>query len=109
VGIDIEQEERKVKDEVAMRIAHPNDLKLRKIELWCLKEAVFKAIMNSGLCTTPVEFSSIRIQEKTWTHPSSQLKGEWELEVIKKVVIARALVKNETLPRPEADPQPQSP
>jgi phosphopantetheinyl transferase (holo-ACP synthase) len=109
VGIDIEREEREVKESIILRISHPKDFKLRKIELWCIKEAVFKAIMNTGVLETAVEFSSIWIQDKTWVHPPSKLEGEWELEVVKQVVIARALVKNETPSQQDAYPQPQSP
>lgn len=94
IGIDIEQEARLVKDAVAQRIAHPEDLKLRNIEIWCLKEAVFKTLMNSGEFERPVEFSSIRIEEKKWSHSPSGLEGEWELDLINSIVMARAYLKN---------------
>ena len=94
VGIDIEQEARLVKDLVAQRIAHPKDLKLRNIEIWCLKEAVFKALMNSGEFEQNVKFSSIQIEDKKWSHSPSGLKGEWEIDLINSIVIARAYLKN---------------
>lgn len=94
LGIDIEQEVRQVKDSVARRIAHPQDLKLRNIEIWCLKEAAFKAMMNSGKFDRPVEFSSILIEEKRWSHSPSGLSGEWELDIINSIVIARAFLRN---------------
>lgn len=94
VGIDIEQEARLVKDLVAQRIAHPKDLKLRNIEIWCLKEAVFKALMNSGEFEQTVKFSSIQIKERKWAHSPSGLEGEWELDLINSIVMARAYLRN---------------
>lgn len=93
VGIDIEQEERIVKDSIRERIAHPDDKNLRNIELWCLKEAVFKTLMNTGLFEKPLEFGSICIEDKKWTHSPSGLEGEWELNLIKPFVIAKAFLK----------------
>jgi 4'-phosphopantetheinyl transferase EntD len=94
VGIDIEHEERVVKDSIFDRISHPQDRKLRNIELWCLKEAAFKALMNSGNFEKPIEFSSIEIGNDIWTHSPSGLKGEWEMDFVKPFVIARAFLKN---------------
>lgn len=93
VGIDIEQEERIVKDSIRDRIAHPADKNLRNIELWCLKEAAFKALMNTGSFDRPLEFSSICIGEKKWTHSPSGLEGEWELDLVKPFVIAKAFLR----------------
>lgn len=92
VGIDIEQEERIVKDSIRDRIAHPDDKNLRNIELWCLKEAAFKTLMNTQKFEKLLEFSSICIGEKKWTHSPSGLEGEWELEFIKPFVIAKAFL-----------------
>lgn len=93
VGIDVEHEARVVKDSIAERVSNPRDTSLRNIELWCLKEAVFKTLMNSGDFEKPIEFSSIEIGNQTWSHSPSGLKGEWELEMIKPFVIARAFLK----------------
>jgi 4'-phosphopantetheinyl transferase EntD len=93
VGIDIEHEKRAVKDLIISRIAHPEDERLRNIELWCLKEAAFKALMNSGYFDKPLEFSSIKIGDKKWFHSPSNLSGEWELEVINSIIVARAYLK----------------
>lgn len=94
IGIDVEHEERIVKDSVLERIKNPLDVKLRNIELWCLKEAVFKTLMNTGLFTNPIEFSSICIFEDHWAHSSSHLAGKWELSIIKPYVVARAVLEN---------------
>lgn len=94
LGIDIEMSERLVKDSIIERISHPEDLKLRNIELWCLKEAVFKALMNTKLFPKPIEFSSIKISKEHWSHSPSSLEGKWELETITPFVIARAFLEN---------------
>jgi phosphopantetheinyl transferase len=94
VGIDIEQEERVVKDSIKERITHPQDENLRNIEIWCLKEATFKAMMNTGLFDKPVEFSSILISDKRWSHSPSGLEGEWELDFVRPFVVAKAFLKN---------------
>lgn len=94
VGIDIEDENRIVKDTILERVSHPEDLNLRKIELWCLKEAAFKALMNSQNFDKPVEFSSIIISRHTWSHPPSALEGEWEIQIQEGLVVAKAFLKN---------------
>jgi 4'-phosphopantetheinyl transferase EntD len=94
VGVDVEHEERVVKDAIRDRIAHPEDAALRNIELWCLKEAVFKVLMNAGAIDRPVEFSSIRIDAGTWSHPATAVAGEWELERLTPFVVARAWLRS---------------
>lgn len=93
LGIDIESNERTVSMQILERIRHPEDKKLRNIELWCLKEAAFKALMNSGLWDAPVEFSSLRIGQHTWSHSPSKLEGEWELDKTNGLVVGRAFLK----------------
>jgi 4'-phosphopantetheinyl transferase EntD len=95
VGIDIENINRPVKESIIKRVGHSgDDESLRNIELWCLKEAAFKAIMNTREFEKPVEFSSIRIGKGLWSHSPSGLEGEWELENQNNIVIARAFLKN---------------
>jgi 4'-phosphopantetheinyl transferase EntD len=94
IGIDVEHEERIVKPSVIERIKNPLDINLREIELWCLKEAVFKALMNSGNFQNPVEFASICIQEDRWTHIETNLSGKWEISDLKPFVVARSLLEN---------------
>lgn len=94
LGIDIEDKNRQVKEMIIERIAHPEDLGLRNLELWCLKEAAFKAAMNTGLFDKPIEFSSLRIQDQTWSHSPSNLTGEWRLEEYKDHLVALAWIKN---------------
>lgn len=94
IGLDIEHEERIVKDMIRERIAHPEDKNLRNIEIWCLKEAVFKALMNTDLFEKPFEFSSIKISDDKWSHSPSGLEGEWEIEIVNSIVIAKAFLKN---------------
>lgn len=95
VGIDVEHAGRTVKKSIIERVGHPEDLAtLRNIELWSLKEAVFKALMNTGSFEKPTEFSSIRIGKDFWSHSPSGLKGEWELKNSDDMVIALAFLKN---------------
>lgn len=94
IGIDIEHEERIVKPSVIERIKNPRDINLREIELWCLKEAAFKTLMNSGKFHTPIEFSSISIEKDKWTHSTSSISGKWELSEFKPFVVARSLLEN---------------
>lgn len=95
LGIDVEHEERQVKDNILDRITHPDDdTSLRKIEIWCLKEACFKALMNTGKFAAPVEFSSIQMTSDRWIHSPSKLEGEWRIERIRPFVVAMAFLKN---------------
>lgn len=94
VGIDIEEDGRVVKDSIRQRIAHPDDQNLRNIELWCVKEAAFKALMNTDLFPKPIEFGSINIQDRKWFHSPSGLSGEWEITSIRPYVVALAFLKN---------------
>lgn len=94
VGIDIEQEARPVKDMIIERISNPGDLRLRNIELWCLKEAAFKALMNTGKFQLPLGFSSLCIGDKVWTHSPSGTSGKWELGRINSILMAKAFLLN---------------
>jgi hypothetical protein len=94
IGIDVEHDERVVKENIRERIAHTKDIQLKNIELWCLKEAVFKVLMNAQTSDRPVEFSSIRIGDQRWFHTPSGSEGVWELERIKPYVVARAWQRN---------------
>lgn len=94
VGIDVEREDRLVKDTISERIAHKDDANFRNIELWCLKEAALKALMNTDDFEKPVEFSSICIGKESWSHSPTGLEGKWELETIKPFVVARAFLRN---------------
>lgn len=105
VGIDIELKERKVTQAVRERISHPEDANLKNIELWCLKEAAFKAIMNTLFFAAPIEFSSIKIGQNYWAHSPSGLSGEWELHDLNIFTLALAYLKNETISLPSPDPK----
>jgi 4'-phosphopantetheinyl transferase EntD len=94
IGIDVEHEERIVNESILERIGQSKDLNLRNIELWCLKEAVFKTLMNTGEFDRPVDFSSICIEKNLWSHPPSNLSGKWELDLIKPYIVARSFLEN---------------
>ena len=93
IGIDIEQEERVVKQSIIERISHQNDLILRNIELWCLKEAAFKCLMNTGKFGKPFEFSEIEILKGRFKHAPSKLEGAWELTTFEQHVVAIATLE----------------
>lgn len=93
VGIDIEPTERVVKEAILKRVSHPLDSSLRPIEIWSLKEAAFKALMNTGRYERNEEFSSILISKMGWSHPSSHISGDWEIKVEEGMVIALAWIK----------------
>lgn len=94
VGIDIEHEKRPVKDSIIERISHPEDEALRNIELWCLKEAAFKALMNTGRFQKPLEFSSIKIGNHFWSHAPTGLEAPWELENVNSMLVARTAIRS---------------
>jgi 4'-phosphopantetheinyl transferase EntD len=103
VGIDIEQRNRQLRPAVLARISHQNDLALAGLKIWCLKEAAFKALMNSGQFERPVEFSSIQIKAEGWQR--EQISGEWELHEQQDHYVALAWIKKQNSFRPAHDPQ----
>ena len=94
LGIDVELENRGVKDAIIERISHCNDQSLDKINLWCVKEAAFKALMNTGKFHKNIEFGDIEIGPKIFTHSPTQITGEWDFENPKPFVMARAWIYN---------------
>lgn len=49
LGVDIEHQERKIKDDSLKYFKNDFDItELSTLELWCVKEACFKALSNSG-------------------------------------------------------------
>jgi 4'-phosphopantetheinyl transferase EntD len=105
VGIDIESEERLVKESILKRISHPKDINLRNIELWCLKEAVFKCLMNTGKFEKPFEFSEIEISPMRWIHSPSNLEGEWRITISEQLLVALALLENQNSSQRDFDQQ----
>lgn len=93
VGIDIEPLTRLVKPMILERIFHPNDLSLPGINLWALKEACFKALMNTEKFNVPQEFSSLIISKDRWHHEASSIQGEWSLQEIDGHILALAWIK----------------
>jgi phosphopantetheinyl transferase (holo-ACP synthase) len=93
VGIDIEPLTRLVKPMILERISHANDLSLPGINLWALKEACFKALMNTEKFNVPQEFSSLIISKDKWHHEKSSIQGEWSLQEIDGHILALAWIK----------------
>ena len=93
VGIDIEPNDRVVKPMILERISHPQDFSLHPLWLWSLKEASFKALMNTGKFEKPVEFSSLKITQFDWQHEASNTRGEWKVDEEQGLIIALAWIK----------------
>jgi 4'-phosphopantetheinyl transferase EntD len=63
-GIDLERLDRPLKESIWERIHHPDDDKnLTRLELWCLKEAAFKALFNGQHIHGPVAFKDIQFKK----------------------------------------------
>jgi hypothetical protein len=91
-GIDIEDRSRRVLDQVLERISHPEDMPLEGIELWSVKEAIFKCLWNTGMFERPFEFASIVVRDKSWIHPDSGLSGSWSFFSHPTLVVCVALM-----------------
>jgi len=92
VGIDIEEQTRELKKSILKRISHPKDLNLSPIIIWSIKEAAFKALMNSQKFVKPVDFNSIQIMPDGFVHQSSGIKGKWEQIPHHSLVIIQAWI-----------------
>lgn len=93
LGIDIEPLERVVKPMILARVSHAEDIDMSPIHLWALKEASFKALMNTGTFEVPQEFSSIKISEGKWNHSPSGINGEWKIEQQEGMILALAWIR----------------
>lgn len=93
IGIDIEERNREVKNTILERIGHPDDLKISPILNWAIKEAAFKALMNSHRFEKPIEFSSIQIMKNEFLHQGSELGGKWEQIPHESLIIVQAWIK----------------
>ena len=92
VGIDLEPLSRVVKPLILARVSHPQDLDLSPLSIWALKEAIFKCLMNTHKFEHPLEFSSIRIGDQTWSQESG-LAGDWKLVQEQGQLVALAWIK----------------
>jgi 4'-phosphopantetheinyl transferase EntD len=93
LGIDVELKDRAIKSAVLDRILHSKDQAFEPLTIWCLKEAIFKTLMNAQKITHPVEFSTIQVTTKGWTHADSKSKGDYQMVDHPKLVIALAWIK----------------
>jgi phosphopantetheinyl transferase (holo-ACP synthase) len=92
VGIDLEPLSRVVKPLILARVSHPQDLDLSPLSIWALKEAIFKCLMNTHKFEQPLEFSSIRIGDQSWSQESG-LAGDWKLVQEQGQLVALAWIK----------------
>ena len=93
LGIDVELKDRAIKSAVLDRILHSEDQVMEPLSLWCLKEAIFKTLMNAQKIMSPVEFSSILVTSEGWTHADSKSAGTYQLVEHTKLIIALAWIK----------------
>jgi 4'-phosphopantetheinyl transferase EntD len=93
LGIDVELKDRAIKTAVLNRILHSEDEILAPVTLWCLKEAIFKTLMNAQKITHPFEFSSIQVSTTGWTHADSNSMGDYQMVDHPKLAIALAWIK----------------
>lgn len=93
VGVDVEDESRPIKDTLIQKITHPRDTALRNIEIWILKEAVFKCLSNSGKLTEQPLYTEIEILKDGWSHSPSGLTGDWEIRELKPFLVALSTVR----------------
>jgi len=92
VGIDLELKDRPVRDDVLKRISHHSDFLHSPLKNWCLKEAIYKCISNSGLINKEFGYSSIQITQDGWQHPLSSLNGSFLLESSNSHLVAMAFI-----------------
>lgn len=95
IGIDIEPLERVVKENIVQRITTQNDLTLTNIQIWCLKEAIYKCVSNSKCYQGVLEFRDMEIKDHQWIHSPSGLNGEWKIWNESNHQVALATLKNQ--------------
>jgi phosphopantetheinyl transferase (holo-ACP synthase) len=94
VGIDIEPKSRVVKPTIIERVSHPADAVMESIQLWSLKEASFKALMNTQKFSVPQDFSDIQIKSNgKWEHSVSGTVGEWSVFEEQELIVALAWIR----------------
>lgn len=94
LGVDVENNDREVKQAIIQKVAHPLDEKLRNIELWVLKEAAFKCLMNSQQLPLEALMTQIQVTASRWIHAPSGLSGECELRREGSLLLGLAFLKN---------------
>lgn len=95
LGIDIESLDRGVKESIIQRVTTSKDKRLNNIELWCLKEAIYKCVSNSQVFIGTLEFKDMEIGDNKWNHSPSGLQGEWKLWQEFNHQVALATLKNQ--------------
>jgi 4'-phosphopantetheinyl transferase EntD len=86
VGLDIELRSRMVSPEIERRIHHARDMALTPLELWTVKEAVYKSLPRE-------------LQEKIWLNSiavtdgefeAQGMRGAWQLHPHEELTVAKA-------------------
>lgn len=95
VGIDIEDINRQTRPDVMEKIRHPQDAELAPLERWCLKEAAYKALVNSKRVMGAQKFSEIFVSKQQWTHAPSGVNGMCEMHFLEGQILAIAWIQGQ--------------
>lgn len=86
MGLDIEARTRMIAGEIQERMAHSDDIGLAPLELWCLKEAAYKALPKE--IQERIWLNSIAIRETSFYVMG--MEGHWDLPAHSAMTVARA-------------------
>lgn len=94
LGIDIENASRVPTESVLARIRNLKDINLAPIEIWVIKEAIYKCSINSGSVKGHLGFSQIEVSSPThWNIPTQNLNGQIEIKNIDEFIVGLASIK----------------
>lgn len=96
IGLDLEVASRLVEERAKKFFFNDNDAPLSLLELWCLKEAVFKAldpVKEQFKLNGPILFTNLIVGPDQWRHADSEIFGECRLEKIVSPVSKTPLIK----------------
>jgi phosphopantetheinyl transferase len=88
LGLDVELADRKVPPQVKARLQHSQDMAMKDLELWSLKEAAYKALPT--LAQQDIWLNRLIIAEQKFSLENSPFTGSWSLSQEADVVIAKA-------------------
>lgn len=76
MGIDIEEATRSVTPAVRNRIISPKDVTLESVELWSLKEAIFKSLPEAEQSGLPFRYIGV-LPQGGFSVENSSCRGSW--------------------------------
>jgi hypothetical protein len=96
IGLDLEVASRPIEERAKKFFLNNDDAPLSLLELWCLKEAIFKAldpVKTYFNLNGPVLFTNLIVDSFKWHHANSNVCGECRLEKIMSPVSQTPLIK----------------